>query len=354
MVSQPTSAQIDPVQALKMAKAAWDMFIDVGPEKPKLYLRLKDGHRTVRTKLFNWARYERMDPSQRVLGPYAVVFEMVDRMARDIDIHHCDMVYYDGQSPVTIDDDYSLLDAVEAGADWEDNKRIIDIVCDSYTEGTAIPGSIRYKKALKAYNYATQSNSDFDPTEKDVAARELKEVDLGGYSVDAKGVELLNVKSEKFLDNVLEIARKFKWGEETIAVLEAVVNGDRAQKAQSYVKFDAATWTFTGSYARFSAWKSDETEGREKYSIFGATAAFSFTVPRSQRNGDGIFGFIDTTLGGKGGTVQQKYIDAYKKVLESEAIIQSRSDIHKPDPEEFMLSDSNETQRRPRDRKSVV
>jgi hypothetical protein len=235
---------------------------------------------------------------------------------------------------------------VEAGADWEGNKRIIDVVCDTYTEQKTITGRIPYVKALKAYNYATQSNSDFDPTQKDVAARELEEVDLGGYSVEAKGVELLNVKSEKFLDNALEIATKFKWGDETIAVLHAVVNGDKAQKAQSYVKFDAATWTFTGSYARFAAWKSDDTEGKEKYSIFGATAAFSFTIPRSQRNSEGILGFIDTSLGGQGGTVKQKYINAYKKVLEAEAIIQSRTDIHKPDPEEFMIADSNETRQR--------
>eukprot|EP01084_Bolivina_argentea_P071180 129442_1 len=306
-------------------KKLWDhVFSEEMKVKPKLLLRFNDGRRP-RQRLIKWNK-DKIDPS---MGPFAYVFSIADGLAQDKDISRCEMIYYEDTEPLSIYDDDSLLEVLEAGADMKGNKRLIEIQCydDPHVEEPKLHP--RYRKAYNSYNYAVGLNLEPSAEAKSEAERSLQEANLGSYSLEAEGVAIIDADADEFLTKALNIATEFEWDGKTQSIIKTVPSSRRVQQARSYVNFDASSWTITGSYAKFAGWKSDEENN--KSSMFVATSKFEFTVPRSEREGN----LGDKYLWLNGGGITQKYMTYIKTVLESEAIIESKKKIAEPDPAEW-------------------
>ena len=215
------------------------------------------------------------------------------------------------------------------------NKRLIGIICDAYPERSGrVDGpemtNARYIKAKNAYDFAVMTNTQPDVQAKNVAEKQLKEANLGQFDSKARGVSVIDVNGDDFLDQALNIANAFKWSDETKAIIGAVPYESKAFESQSYVQFDAANWKIIGSFVKFAGWKSDEVNN--KYTMFAATSKFEFTIPRGEREGN----LADRYLGAEGGAISQEYMEYIKTLLQFKAIEASRQDIKEPDEREWI------------------
>mmetsp|Transcript_74515 Transcript_74515/g.67012 ORF Transcript_74515/g.67012 Transcript_74515/m.67012 type:complete len:371 (+) Transcript_74515:2-1114(+) len=332
--SQEANA-IDAATAANIAKEAWEVINNMGKDKPKLLLRYEDERGVITQKLLKW-NTKRIDPSK---GPFNYVYSNVDKMLEDKDISRCKMQYYDDGEAYIVNDDDSILEILEEGPDMEKNKRLIGIICDAYPEradretGPEIANR-RYIGAKNAYDFAVMTKTQPDEQQKNVAEKQLKEANLGQFDLKARGVSIIDVNGDDFLDQALNIANAFKWTDETKAIIGAVPFGSKAFESQSYVQFDAANWKIIGSFVKLAGWKSDEVNN--KYTMYAATSKFEFTIPRGEREGN----LADRYLGAEGGAVSQEYMEHIKTVLQFKAIEASRQDIQEPDPKEWIAYDN--------------
>eukprot|EP01083_Nonionella_stella_P190751 706375_1 len=272
------------------------------------------------------------DPANKNKGPFTFVYKIAEKLAKNKDIDQCELYWYDTNGDqMYIDDDDSLVDAIEAGPDLAGNKRLIDVICESgATKG--VHGGIRYRDAKHAYDFALMAKHKPSKHVQSKAEKSLEEARLGSYSLVGEGVQLLDVDGTKFQAEMKQISEAYEWGPKQIALLNAATASRKISGARSYVEFKASDWKIVGSFSRLFAWESEE--GR--YSMYCATSKFEFTIPKSEREGD----FKDKYLWGDGGTVKQEFIDLIKSVLEYKAIEQSEKQI--PEPQKDLLENKKD------------
>eukprot|EP01083_Nonionella_stella_P237559 833252_1 len=347
--STPTAEQI--VEWADKGYQAWEIFNkiffppdDTEPSKkpPKILMRYpyygsNNKIRDRRKYVSFGSKKINKNKAKAKKGPFSEILLTAQTLTKkkksELDVTECELQYYvynsDGnQEAIQLfdDNDVLILIGTKDGDQETGSTRLIDVICVGINEppeqSVAVIAKL-YKKQQKAFDHVIAIQNEKTKDETEEAAKELTAIGLAGFDVDAKGLAIIDIDKDSFKPSTDAIAEAWGWDAQIKSLLGIVTKSGRQFSGGLNVVFDASEWTIKGAYARFAGFKTVES----KYSIYVATAKFTFKVPKGEREG----GMLDKWGITSGGSIKSEYFEKIKILMEGRALERFGIDVSRPD-----------------------